>query len=138
MPCEAGDAIFFHGMTPHFSERNRSQSVRRAVAISCLSAKLRYTGFSMKTHGHEGPARPWNGCCCADGPGPAASDGRPDAGPPPEKSEPRNLQGRLSVLSNTKGCCLVNEGLRHIQLKETELNSERRAETITRRLCHNS
>lgn len=72
VPCEAGDAIFFHGMTPHFSEPNRSKSVRRAVAISCLSAKVRYTGFSMEIHGHEGPFRPvellllrgrsWPGC----------------------------------------------------------------------------
>jgi hypothetical protein len=53
VPCNAGDAIFFHGMLPHFSERNRSKSIRRAVAISCLSAKLRYTGFHMDIHGHE-------------------------------------------------------------------------------------
>jgi ectoine hydroxylase-related dioxygenase (phytanoyl-CoA dioxygenase family) len=58
VPCEAGDAIFFHGMTPHFSERNRSRSVRRAIAISCLSAKLCHSGFSMEIHGHEGPSRP--------------------------------------------------------------------------------
>lgn len=58
VPCNAGDAVFFHGMVPHFSERNRSKSIRRAVAISCLSAKLRYTGFRMEIHGHEDPSRP--------------------------------------------------------------------------------
>jgi ectoine hydroxylase-related dioxygenase (phytanoyl-CoA dioxygenase family) len=72
VPCNAGDAVFFHGMTPHFSERNRSKSIRRAVAISCLSAKLRYTGFRTEIHGHEDPSqpqkrlilhgKPWPGC----------------------------------------------------------------------------
>jgi ectoine hydroxylase-related dioxygenase (phytanoyl-CoA dioxygenase family) len=70
--CKAGDAVFFHGMVPHFSERNHSKSIRRAVAITCLSAKLRYTGYRMEIHGHEDPSRPeerlllrgesWPGC----------------------------------------------------------------------------
>jgi len=55
VPCKAGDAVFFHGMTPHFSGRNRSSKFRRAISISCLSAKLRHTGYMHDVHGHDGP-----------------------------------------------------------------------------------
>lgn len=48
----AGDAILFHGMLPHFSERNRSGQVRRALNLSCWSASLRHTGFHPDVHGH--------------------------------------------------------------------------------------
>jgi ectoine hydroxylase-related dioxygenase (phytanoyl-CoA dioxygenase family) len=55
VPCKAGDAVFFHGMTPHFSGRNRSSKFRRAISISCLSAKLRHTRFTRDIDGHDGP-----------------------------------------------------------------------------------
>jgi phytanoyl-CoA hydroxylase len=48
----AGDALLFHGMLPHFSERNRSGQVRRALNLSCWSARLRHTGFHPEVHGH--------------------------------------------------------------------------------------
>lgn len=48
----AGDAVLFHGMLPHFSERNRSNWVRRALNLSCWSARLRHTGFDRQVHGH--------------------------------------------------------------------------------------
>jgi Phytanoyl-CoA dioxygenase (PhyH) len=57
VPCAAGDVVFFHGMTPHFSSRNRSSKFRRAISISCLSARLRHAGHRQEIHGHEG--RSW-------------------------------------------------------------------------------
>jgi ectoine hydroxylase-related dioxygenase (phytanoyl-CoA dioxygenase family) len=56
VPCRAGGAVFFHGMAPHFSERNESPRIRRAVAISCVSARLRPTDYRRDIHGHEGRA----------------------------------------------------------------------------------
>ena len=53
-----GDAVIFHGMVPHFSGRNPSERFRRALNISCWSARLRHTGFQPEIHGHADPDRP--------------------------------------------------------------------------------
>ena len=55
----AGDAVLFHGMLPHLSERNTSQKPRRALAITCWSARLKYSGFRKEIHGHEDPDYDW-------------------------------------------------------------------------------
>jgi ectoine hydroxylase-related dioxygenase (phytanoyl-CoA dioxygenase family) len=40
----AGSGLFFHSLLPHYTAPNRSQSWRRAIALSYMSAQSRYTG----------------------------------------------------------------------------------------------
>jgi len=44
VPMRAGSGLFFHSLLPHYTAPNRSQRWRRAIALSYMSAKSRYTG----------------------------------------------------------------------------------------------
>ena len=61
-PLRAGGGLFFHSLLPHYTAPNRSTSWRRAIALSYMSARSRYTGEG------EGPAyftvqgRSFDGC----------------------------------------------------------------------------
>jgi ectoine hydroxylase-related dioxygenase (phytanoyl-CoA dioxygenase family) len=44
VPMRAGSGLFFHSLLPHYTAPNRSQSWRRAIALSYMSAQSRYTG----------------------------------------------------------------------------------------------
>ena len=44
LPMQAGDGLFFHSLLPHYTAPNRSQTWRRAIALSYMSARSRYTG----------------------------------------------------------------------------------------------
>lgn len=44
VPMQAGSGLFFHSLLPHYTAPNRSQTWRRAIALSYMSAKSRYTG----------------------------------------------------------------------------------------------
>jgi ectoine hydroxylase-related dioxygenase (phytanoyl-CoA dioxygenase family) len=48
-PVRAGGGLFFHSLIPHYTAPNRSDKWRRAIALSYMSARSRFTG-----HG-EGP-----------------------------------------------------------------------------------
>jgi ectoine hydroxylase-related dioxygenase (phytanoyl-CoA dioxygenase family) len=43
-PVRTGGGLFFHSLLPHYTAPNRSQKWRRAIALSYMSAKSRYTG----------------------------------------------------------------------------------------------
>jgi phytanoyl-CoA hydroxylase len=43
-PVRAGGGLFFHSLLPHYTAPNRSRQWRRAIALSYMSAKSRYTG----------------------------------------------------------------------------------------------
>ncbi|HZO89986.1 MAG TPA: phytanoyl-CoA dioxygenase family protein [Chthonomonadaceae bacterium] len=43
-PMRAGSGLFFHSLLPHYTAPNRSQNWRRAIALSYMSARSRYTG----------------------------------------------------------------------------------------------
>jgi ectoine hydroxylase-related dioxygenase (phytanoyl-CoA dioxygenase family) len=44
LPMRAGSGLFFHSLLPHYTAPNRSQRWRRAMVLSYMSAKSRYTG----------------------------------------------------------------------------------------------
>jgi ectoine hydroxylase-related dioxygenase (phytanoyl-CoA dioxygenase family) len=44
VPMKAGSGLFFHSLLPHYTAPNRSKNWRRAIALSYMSAKSRYTG----------------------------------------------------------------------------------------------
>lgn len=48
-PMKAGSGLFFHSLLPHYTAPNRSDHWRRAIALSYMSSRSRYTGQS------EGP-----------------------------------------------------------------------------------
>ena len=43
-PMRAGSGLFFHSLLPHYTAPNRSTTWRRAIALSYMSARSRYTG----------------------------------------------------------------------------------------------
>lgn len=44
VPMRAGSGLFFHSLLPHYTAPNHSQRRRRAMALSYMSARSRYTG----------------------------------------------------------------------------------------------
>ena len=44
VPMRAGSGLFFHSLLPHYTAPNRTQKWRRAIALSYMSAKSRFTG----------------------------------------------------------------------------------------------
>lgn len=44
VPMKAGSGLFFHSLLPHYTAPNRSNAWRRAIALSYMSARSRYTG----------------------------------------------------------------------------------------------
>jgi ectoine hydroxylase-related dioxygenase (phytanoyl-CoA dioxygenase family) len=44
VPMKAGSGLFFHSLLPHYTAPNHSQTWRRAIALSYMSAKAHYTG----------------------------------------------------------------------------------------------
>ncbi len=43
VPMRAGSGLFFHSLLPHYTAPNRSKNWRRAIALSYMSARSRYT-----------------------------------------------------------------------------------------------
>ena len=43
-PVKAGGGLFFHALLPHYTAPNSSDHWRRAIALSYMSARSRYTG----------------------------------------------------------------------------------------------
>ena len=43
-PVPAGGGLFFHSLIPHYTAPNRSDRWRRAIALSYMSSRSRYTG----------------------------------------------------------------------------------------------
>jgi len=43
-PVRAGGGLFFHSLLPHYTAPNRSDRWRRAIALSYMSSRSRYTG----------------------------------------------------------------------------------------------
>jgi ectoine hydroxylase-related dioxygenase (phytanoyl-CoA dioxygenase family) len=43
-PVRAGGGLFFHSLIPHYTAPNRSDRWRRAIALSYMSARSRFTG----------------------------------------------------------------------------------------------
>jgi phytanoyl-CoA hydroxylase len=43
-PIRAGGGLFFHSLLPHYTAPNRSNKWRRAIALSYMSARSKYTG----------------------------------------------------------------------------------------------
>ncbi|MEM7535646.1 MAG: phytanoyl-CoA dioxygenase family protein [Chloroflexota bacterium] len=43
LPMKAGSGLFFHSLLPHYTAPNRSQTWRRAIALSYMSSKSTYT-----------------------------------------------------------------------------------------------
>ena len=43
-PVRAGGGVFFHSLLPHYTAPNRSSAWRRAIALSYMSARARYSG----------------------------------------------------------------------------------------------
>ena len=44
VPMTAGSGLFFHSLLPHATAPNHSSNYRRAIALSYMSAKSKYTG----------------------------------------------------------------------------------------------
>jgi len=44
VPMRAGSGLFFHSLLPHYTAPNRSPHWRRAMVLSYMSARSRYTG----------------------------------------------------------------------------------------------
>ena len=44
VPMKAGSGLFFHSLLPHYTAPNHSRKWRRAIALSYMSARSRYTG----------------------------------------------------------------------------------------------
>lgn len=44
VPMRAGSGLFFHSLIPHYTAPNRSSRSRRAMVLSYMSARSRYTG----------------------------------------------------------------------------------------------
>ena len=44
VPMRAGNGLFFHSLLPHYTAPNRSSKWRRAMVLSYMSARSRYTG----------------------------------------------------------------------------------------------
>lgn len=64
LPMKAGSGLFFHSLLPHYTAPNRSRSWRRAIALSYMSAKSKYTGegegpeyFHIQGQSHPGCVR---------------------------------------------------------------------------------
>lgn len=49
-PLKAGGGLFFHSLLPHYTAPNRSDKWRRAIALSYMSARSRFTGVEPQ-HG---------------------------------------------------------------------------------------
>ncbi len=47
-PMRAGSGLFFHSLIPHYTAPNRSSRWRRAMVLSYMSARSRYTGDGAK------------------------------------------------------------------------------------------
>lgn len=43
VPMKAGSGLFFHSLLPHYTAPNRSEKWRRAIALSYMSSRSRYT-----------------------------------------------------------------------------------------------
>ena len=62
VPMQAGSGLFFHSLLPHYTAPNRSDRWRRAIALSCMSAKSRYTGEGKGPEYFHIMGRSYPGC----------------------------------------------------------------------------
>jgi ectoine hydroxylase-related dioxygenase (phytanoyl-CoA dioxygenase family) len=61
-PVRAGGGLFFHSLIPHYTAPNRSTKWRRAIALSYMSAKSRYTGEGEGPEYFHVRGRTYPGC----------------------------------------------------------------------------
>jgi len=64
VPMKAGSGLFFHSLLPHYTAPNRSPNWRRAIALTYMSARSRFTGegggpeyFSVQGRSYPGCVR---------------------------------------------------------------------------------
>ncbi|MCE2467046.1 MAG: phytanoyl-CoA dioxygenase family protein [Caldilineaceae bacterium] len=62
LPMQAGDGLFFHSLLPHYTAPNRSDTWRRAIALSYMSAQSRYTGEGEGPVYYPIQGRSFEGC----------------------------------------------------------------------------
>jgi ectoine hydroxylase-related dioxygenase (phytanoyl-CoA dioxygenase family) len=61
-PLRAGGGLFFHSLLPHYTAPNRSKRWRRAIALSYMSARSRYTGEGDSPEYFTVQGRSFDGC----------------------------------------------------------------------------
>lgn len=62
VPMRAGSGLFFHSLLPHYTAPNRTPKWRRAIALSYMSAKSRYTGDGESPEYFPVKGRSYPGC----------------------------------------------------------------------------
>ena len=62
VPMPAGSGLFFHSLIPHFTAPNRSPNWRRAMVLSYMSARSRYTGKAPAPDYLTVRGRSYEGC----------------------------------------------------------------------------
>jgi phytanoyl-CoA hydroxylase len=61
-PIPAGGGLFFHSLLPHFTAPNLTDTWRRAIALSYMSAKSRYTGEGEGPEYYPISGKTFEGC----------------------------------------------------------------------------
>lgn len=61
-PMKAGSGLFFHSLLPHFTAPNASDNWRRAIALSYMSARSRYTGDGDSPKYFHVKGKTYDGC----------------------------------------------------------------------------
>lgn len=62
VPVRAGGGLFFHSLLPHYTAPNNSDKWRRAIALSYMSARSRYTGEGESPEYYHVRGRSFPGC----------------------------------------------------------------------------
>lgn len=61
-PMTAGSGLFFHSLLPHYTAPNTSDHWRRAIALSYMDARSRYTGKGESPQYFHVKGRTFEGC----------------------------------------------------------------------------
>lgn len=61
-PIRAGGGLFFHSLLPHYTAPNRSNTWRRAIALSYMSAQSRHTGQGESPQYFHVKGKTYPGC----------------------------------------------------------------------------
>lgn len=61
-PVRAGGGMFFHSLLPHATTPNQSENWRRAIALSYMSSRSRYTGEAKAPSYFPVKGRSFPGC----------------------------------------------------------------------------
>jgi phytanoyl-CoA hydroxylase len=62
LPMGAGSGLFFHSLLPHYTAPNRTTQWRRALVLSYMSARSRYTGEGEGPEYLQIAGRSYEGC----------------------------------------------------------------------------